>query len=53
MEFTGLIQTDAANNPGNSGPLIDLKGRVIGINAAMILGAENIGLPFQSIKQRF
>ena len=44
MAFEGLVQTDAAINPGNSGgPLIDVEGKVVAINTAIIPFAQGIG----------
>jgi serine protease Do len=47
--FEGLIQTDAAVNPGNSGgPLVDLRGSVIGVTSSMIPFAQGVGFAVPS-----
>ena len=52
--YSDYLQTDASINPGNSGgPLFNIKGEVVGINAAIISGANTIGfaIPINVVKQ--
>jgi serine protease Do len=52
--YFNFLQTDASINPGNSGgPLLDLKGEVVGINAAVRANANSIGfaIPINMVKQ--
>ncbi len=47
--LSDLIQTDAAINEGNSGgPLVDLDGRVVGINTTVLASAQGIGFGVSS-----
>jgi len=53
-KLSDIIQTDAAINPGNSGgPLLDIAGKVIGINVAIAQGAQNVGfaIPATQVKK--
>lgn len=55
-EYADLLQTDAAINQGNSGgALLDITGRLIGINNAMSASAENIGfaIPMDIVRGQF
>ena len=52
--YSDYLQTDASINPGNSGgPLFNLAGQVVGINSAIISGANTIGfaIPIAVVKQ--
>ncbi len=49
-----FIQTDAAINPGNSGgPLLNQNGEAIGMNTAILQGAQGLGfaIPIDTVKQ--
>src|SRR5262245_58722258 len=52
--YEAFIQTDASINPGNSGgPLLNLEGRVIGINTAIVSSGQGIGfaIPINMVRE--
>ncbi len=56
LQLKALLQTDAAINQGNSGgALLDITGKLIGINNAMAANAENIGfaIPVNTVQRVF
>ena len=52
--YEAFIQTDASINPGNSGgPLLNLEGRVVGINTAIVSSGQGIGfaIPINMVRE--
>lgn len=51
QHYDDLIQTDASINPGNSGgPLLNIEGKMIGLNVAVRAGAQGIGFAIPADK---
>lgn len=54
VSLVDYLQTDSAINPGSSGgPLLNLRGEVVGINTAIVSDAQNIGfaIPIDTVKR--